>query len=61
MVEKRTGENTTRQGHEGYVVIRTEQELNVQPIEMQPRVEYSLPRRVADKVMQRLPRRDGKR
>ena len=35
MVEKRTGEHTTRQGHEGYVVIRTEQELNVQPIEME--------------------------
>jgi hypothetical protein len=58
-MERKTGEHTTSRGHEGYMVIGTEQ-LHAVPVEMTPKVEYSLPRRVVDQVRQRLPRRNGK-
>jgi hypothetical protein len=51
--ERKTGINTTNQGHEGYVVIRTEQELNVQPVEMQEGRWYEPVLEVARRVVDR--------
>jgi len=59
-MEKRTGINTTNQGHEAYVVIR-DMEVHAIPVEMQPNKDYTPLQRVVERVRQHIPRKDGKK